>query len=723
MNHLGLVLAGTAVRVTLVGLLAMLCYVWAVRRNPAAGAWVAVVALGVFVLLTALAVCPLPDSWNWTLAIDRTAAGSRSLTPRVTRPDSTPADAAIGQGPGLSTVPSTADEVPAPLIGLWNTMRSTLARVSLPASRTTERWPACLAILFFVGAGWGSIRLLVGVAAVGRLRLRSRIVTDPAVRALQVALGHALHCTTDAEVYESDELGTAATVGWRHPLIFLPSGWRTWDEVELRTVLAHELAHVRRRDYIAVLVARLGVALHFYHPLAYWLASRLHLQQELAADAAAAPLVGGRGIYLRALARMALRQDPRSPAWPARAFLPASGTLMRRIQMLQATEWAVNGPWSATGRAVTAGLLVALALSVSALRSPAGSEVTESDGPPAKAQAPVASDHPPFELSYLPPDAIGAFGFRPADTFRQPGMAPYATAWNQYLRHFMDQIGLKPGLVIPIEDIEQVVGYFRLLHYPNKPVGQRHAIVAELSLIRMARDFDWIGHLKAQVPGLVEAQAEGHTYYRTPTPRFDHVKDPKTLPPPEPLYIVLLGGRCLFVPDSRTAVVGLEEPTARKLLVRGPGPCPACVWPLGWKQVEQGNFALAFDNRGEMMSGNVEKSDTPDIELLCRSNSRIVLGVTTADGIRIRGLAKAETEPDACRFAKLLGSGLAGGREDLRKLKATSAHNPFLVGFADDLLRQAHIDRQGTEVHFDSRAGVGLARLVEEFVMAASAGK
>jgi hypothetical protein len=62
------------------------------------------------------------------------------------------------------------------------------------------------------------------------------------------------------------------------------------------------------------LVARLAFALHLYHPLERWLAARLVAQQELAADALGARFAGGRGVYLAALLRMALRQD-RLYAW------------------------------------------------------------------------------------------------------------------------------------------------------------------------------------------------------------------------------------------------------------------------------------------------------------------------------------------------------------------------------------------------------------------------
>ena len=100
-------------------------------------------------------------------------------------------------------------------------------------------------------------------------------------------------------------------------------------------MLAHELAHIVRGDYATGLLARLAVVLNYYHPLVRWMAARLRLQQEQAADALGARFAGGPTRYLVALSSLALRQDGRSPSWPARAFLPARGTLIRRIAMLR----------------------------------------------------------------------------------------------------------------------------------------------------------------------------------------------------------------------------------------------------------------------------------------------------------------------------------------------------------------------------------------------------
>ena len=91
------------------------------------------------------------------------------------------------------------------------------------------------------------------------------------------------------------ELTTPATAGWRRPVIMLPDDWRSWDDADCTAVLAHELAHVHRRDYAAGLIARLALVFEFYHPLVHWMARRLQLQQELAADSVGGTVRGGYG--------------------------------------------------------------------------------------------------------------------------------------------------------------------------------------------------------------------------------------------------------------------------------------------------------------------------------------------------------------------------------------------------------------------------------------------
>ncbi len=113
------------------------------------------------------------------------------------------------------------------------------------------------------------------------------------------------------------------------------------------------MAHVQRGDVQTVLIAQLVVALNFFHPLSHLLVRRLRLDQELAADCLAAPLVGGRQTYLQNLAGLALRRADAMFGGPALAFLPSRRTFVRRLEMLrnlrnpasgQPSRWALAIP-------------------------------------------------------------------------------------------------------------------------------------------------------------------------------------------------------------------------------------------------------------------------------------------------------------------------------------------------------------------------------------------
>ncbi len=253
-----------------------------------------------------------------------------------------------------------------------NTWKRSGGRIERGAAAPADRcrdWGSALAIVALGGIASGLLHLLVGLWAVQACRRRGRVVNDPELIAVIDELRAALNCRRPIEIRELPDLPSPATAGWRRPVLLLPDDWRTWSLDERRAVLAHELAHVCRNDYATGLVARFALALHFYHPLVHWLSARLALQQELAADALGARLAGGNRLYVQSLSKLALRADGRVPSWPARAFLPARGTLIRRIAMLRNDSEFVAHSWPRRGLAALA--LLACALGVLALRGPA----------------------------------------------------------------------------------------------------------------------------------------------------------------------------------------------------------------------------------------------------------------------------------------------------------------------------------------------------------------
>jgi beta-lactamase regulating signal transducer with metallopeptidase domain len=152
-------------------------------------------------------------------------------------------------------------------------------------------------LLYLGVAGVLVLRVIAGAVVLAVVARRGQVIFDPAVRA----------CLGDArvDVVEHGAVRVPATVGLLRSRILLPLGWRDWSLDKLRSVLLHELAHVRRRDPLTQLVARLIACVYWFHPLAHVQARRLAELAELAADAAVVRAVPDRRAYARHLVEIA----------------------------------------------------------------------------------------------------------------------------------------------------------------------------------------------------------------------------------------------------------------------------------------------------------------------------------------------------------------------------------------------------------------------------------
>lgn len=195
---------------------------------------------------------------------------------------------------------------------------------------------AWLVALWASGAGLLSLRMLGGALWLHRLCRDARNEAGPwqarvddLARRLGVRRAVALRLTADGD--------GPATAGWWRPVILLPAAVAMHMPADLlEALLAHELAHVRRHDYLVNLLQRLVETLLFYHPVVWWLSHRIRIERELVADDLAATALGDGRRLAVALAQLdRLAAAPRSP-FPLPAFAQAAhgGHLMSRIQRL-----------------------------------------------------------------------------------------------------------------------------------------------------------------------------------------------------------------------------------------------------------------------------------------------------------------------------------------------------------------------------------------------------
>jgi TonB family protein len=207
---------------------------------------------------------------------------------------------------------------------------------AVPARSQTIR-PTTLAL--GVLAAGAALRLgwtLLGLAGLARRRRRSRLVGEECPELLELCgrLG------VKAELRAGSPSPVA--FGFLRPAVLLPEGLLASGGDALRAVLAHELVHLRRRDWLFVLAEELLLAALWFHPLAWLLVREIRLTREEVVDEQAAQAITGTAGYLDALLAVArLRFQPAQG--PGAEFL-RERQIARRIATLIRQENPMSRP-------------------------------------------------------------------------------------------------------------------------------------------------------------------------------------------------------------------------------------------------------------------------------------------------------------------------------------------------------------------------------------------
>ena len=180
---------------------------------------------------------------------------------------------------------------------------------------------------------WLSGVVVFGLRAVGGLslvvsRLSRKTPAPDRVRAAVQRIAGDLGFTKLVPVFTSARVGVPIVFGVLRPIIVLPCSALTGlSPMQLEAILAHELAHIARHDFLVNCFQSLVEVALFYHPAVWWLSGRIRQEREMCCDEMAAAVCGDRVLYSRAL--VALEEG-------LQEFVPAAngGNLGRRIEHL-----------------------------------------------------------------------------------------------------------------------------------------------------------------------------------------------------------------------------------------------------------------------------------------------------------------------------------------------------------------------------------------------------
>ncbi|HUY89166.1 MAG TPA: M56 family metallopeptidase [Pirellulales bacterium] len=692
-------------QVTLFTVAGLVVYLLARRRGPAAGALAAAACLLMAVGVSALALAPWPH-WYTLAPGEPEQQAATSIEPAAEPASRDSADAARAPAPASQAKAEDLSRT-AWAGAAWQDFWQELRKSPGEAAKKTDtpwspRWPAVLGVLFVVGLSLAIVRLALGLFAVRRLRANTSPIADASLLALAEELGRRLNGSRPVELRESLELGSPATVGWRRPLVILPSDWRDWTAAERRVVLAHEIAHVGRGDYLTGLLGQFSVALHFYHPLVHWLARRLRLELELAADALGAEASGGREAYLITLAQMALRQDDRAIAWAARPFLPSRGAFLRRIDMLRDPKQFRSAAMSRGGRFAIIGCVAAAGLLFAGLRGPQGESVAQQPKKPAATAAASPTEATTVDWSFVPPNPAAVAIIRPAAALAGAEMQPLVKLLNE-------QVGVEKLLGLNVAELEEIKLIAPFVPDPDVP---RSTHSFGILVFRAKAAHDWKAFGENAAGRSAEATFLGKKYYKT----LD------AAPADRPAPATAAFRYSYYLPDDRTIVLASEPQLQRVLALGKTSPAEpdwADDWPAGEATVmldlKTYNALHGAELKQEMSRDPVVSSFSP----IWEQTERMFLSLKTSDGLQVEALAKcgsaaaAQQVKKTLEAAMTLASNVVGQAADKLAAAPNGAQEAgamlVLADLATTLVKQAKLEGEGSTVRLRSAVDVDVA--------------
>jgi len=255
-----------------------------------------------------------------------------------------------------------------------------------------EPWIPALLFVWLCGVTVLTLRLASGWMWVQRTKSHRAVPAGRHWQDLATRLARRLHITRPIRLLESAVVEVPTVIGWLKPAVLLPtSALAGLTPHQMEAILAHELAHIRRHDYLVNLLQTLVETLLFYHPAVWWLSRRIRSERENCCDDLAVSLCGDPVTYASALADL----EELRGAGRGLVLAASGGSLLHRVRrLLGAPTHAGRAPgWLAGCIAIL--LMLGMAAGVvgnEALSSVDDQTAAAAQAPKARAEAARAAD-------------------------------------------------------------------------------------------------------------------------------------------------------------------------------------------------------------------------------------------------------------------------------------------------------------------------------------------
>jgi beta-lactamase regulating signal transducer with metallopeptidase domain len=212
--------------------------------------------------------------------------------------------------------------------------KSTRVMVTLPWYKQTlwflQSNLNTIVLFWLIGASVLLLRLAGSWIYVQQLKAEGIRLTEARIQDMFRRIAHRLHIRSTVHLFESVRVSTPVVIGFIKPVVLLPVGLATGlTTKQIEAIIAHELAHVKRCDYLINLLQSLVEVVYFFHPALWWVSSRVRIEREHCCDDIAIAVCGDKLAFARALAEVeTFRQSPAL----AMAFASKKGMMLQRVK-------------------------------------------------------------------------------------------------------------------------------------------------------------------------------------------------------------------------------------------------------------------------------------------------------------------------------------------------------------------------------------------------------
>jgi uncharacterized protein (TIGR03435 family) len=250
------------------------------------------------------------------------------------------------------------------------------AELRLPAAIDTGTVFSVLVTLWLTGVALLLARLAAGCWRIRKLQTAARLQGASRWQSVAEKIALRLGLTHRFTVVDSVRVATPTVIGWLRPVILLPvAAMAGLSPRQVEAILAHELAHIRRHDFLINFLQTVAETMLFYHPAVWWLSRRIRTEREHCCDDVAVSVSGDAAEYAAALAELASW----SISSPALAMAATRGPLVDRVRRLLRLPDTDRKP---SRTAVAVAILLTSVVAIGALGAIVRAQPIAGDGEP-----------------------------------------------------------------------------------------------------------------------------------------------------------------------------------------------------------------------------------------------------------------------------------------------------------------------------------------------------